>query len=173
MASCARNVYMTDMLKLLETTVQNLEKRYGPVETEEPINVSDAVSHITHDTFTQIIKLLIRDQPSKFYDPRLLKRGIEQIHPFAPSDEGELATQLLVTGTQNIFKAFSNLGKRNAHDSERRCDIEILKREVDYLTQLWKEVIDYAHRHIDVLECRSCHMIDSDELECDCEQQKA
>ena len=151
MASCD----MTDMLMLLEATVQHLEKQYGPVEVTEEINVSEAVSRITHDTFTQIIKLLLRDQPSQFYDPRLLKRGIDQIHPFAPSDEGELATQLLVTGTQNIFKAFSHLGKR--HTSEQRCDIEILKREVDYLTQLWTEVIDYAHRHIDLMECKCCH----------------
>ena len=109
---------MTEILKLLDTTVKTLEKRYGRVEMKEQINVSDAVSQMSHDTFTRIIKMLLRDHPSKFYDPRLLKRGIEQIHPFAPSEEGELATQLFVTGTQNIFKAFSNLGKRNSHDSE-------------------------------------------------------
>ena len=169
----SREANITEMLKLLETTVQNLEKRYGPVEITEETNVSDAASRLSHDTFTRIIRMMLRDKPSKFYDPRLLTRSIQQIHPFNPSEKGDLATQLLVTGTQNIFKEISSLKKRDSTVSELKCDIEILRREVEYLTQLWKEVIAKAHRGIDMLECQCCHMTDSnsddsDVSECDC-----
>ena len=78
-----------------------------------------------------------------------------------------------MTGTQNIFKEISSLKKRDSTVSELKCDIEILRREVEYLTQLWKEVIAKAHRGIDMLECQCCQMTDSnsddsDKSECDC-----
>ena len=66
----SREANITEMLKLLETTVQNLEKRYGPTEIREETNVSDAASRLSHDTFTRIIRMMLRDKPSKFYDLR-------------------------------------------------------------------------------------------------------
>ena len=170
MASC--EVSMTEIGKILDSIVQILAKRYSPVEMRDRTHA--AASHLSHDTFTRIIKMVLRDKPSKFYDARLLKRGRNQIHPFDVSEKGTLATQLLVTGTQKIFEEIADLRKRDSTVRELQCDIEILKREVNYLTQFWKEVIGKANRAIDAMECECSHMTDStsddsDASECDCE----
>ena len=100
---------------------------------------------------------------STYYDPLLLTHSSEKLYPFTSIHDNEKATQLLVKGTQRIFvkisKLFYGMRYHVVHVSQQTTEIEILKREfemikreVQYLAQLWKEVIVRAHCRLDMLE---------------------
>ena len=147
LSMCEQEIAITSMT----SEVKHLTTLFNKVIDSACHEVKELESMYSHESLTSA-------PSSTYYDPLLLTHSSEKLYPFTSIHDNEKATQLLVKGTQRIFVKLSKLyyGMRHhvMHVSQQTTEIEIktIKREVQYLAQLWKEVIVRAHCRLDMLE---------------------
>ena len=129
------------------------------LDHDAAITILRAYTPLFNSTSLSLSSSIMKIVDSACFDPRLLREGLEPVVPFHVANPNDPGTKLLVDGTTSTFDFMGQLYLALRRDSRSVIPLhdfhmEVARREVAHLENLWQTVIHNAKQTLNTLEER-------------------